>query len=396
MADEKPKADKPAESSGPKDPFIELVEWIFVLFLITSLLNGVVNTLGGGSLVGRLLKGDVSALSLSNLAQSTYRPLASALSVVGGRTAVISQTASVYNEAGGKEIGTQPINAKGTVVSGPVTVLGEKYWYVNFDDGALGWVKESDLGYVETTTRTLTSTEEKGTHVRIAKKTDVLSDDDKVIGTQYEKATGVILDGPRTIQGKEYYKVDFDTGVDGWVSKDNLVAVQDVSPGFNAFLLFLFGRLALWFKYLLWLVVAGLIVFLLYIVFRTGKVQKEVHEKFHPVQTASVEATTPVNQSWKRIQGYIQSPQESQWRLAIIEADIMLGDLLEHLGLVGDSIGDKLKTVDKSNFRTIDLAWDAHKVRNQIAHDSSFMLTERETKRVIGLFEEVFKEFGII
>lgn len=104
-----------------------------------------------------------------------------------------------------------------------------------------------------------------------------------------------------------------------------------------------------------------------------------------------------VNPHWQRILAHTESLAESDWRLAIIEADIMLSDMLDKLALPGDTIGDKLKAVEKSDFTTIDSAWEAHKIRNQIAHEgASFMLNHRETKRVIGLFETVFKEFRII
>ena len=103
------------------------------------------------------------------------------------------------------------------------------------------------------------------------------------------------------------------------------------------------------------------------------------------------------NEKWKKIQELINSDIESNWRQAIIEADIMLDELLTVSGYHGDSIGEKLKTVEPSDFLTLDSAWEAHKVRNRIAHDgASFELNEREAKQTIARFEAVFKEFGII
>jgi len=34
-------------------------------------------------------------------------------------------------------------------------------------------------------------------------------------------------------------------------------------------------------------------------------------------------------------------------------------------------MGDKLKAVEKSDFNSIELAWEAHKARNMIAHEGS-------------------------
>lgn len=103
------------------------------------------------------------------------------------------------------------------------------------------------------------------------------------------------------------------------------------------------------------------------------------------------------NLRWEKVIEHINSPNSSDWKLAIIEADIMLDDLLRAAGYHGDTLGEMLKAVEKSDFVTIESAWDAHKVRNQIAHQGAgFDLTEREAKRVVSLYESVFKEFQII
>ncbi len=104
-----------------------------------------------------------------------------------------------------------------------------------------------------------------------------------------------------------------------------------------------------------------------------------------------------VNPKWKLVEDHINSTDESKWKLAIIESDIILQDLLDGLNLPGESIGEKLKAVETRDFKTIEQAWEAHKIRNAIAHEGSdFMLNQREAKRVIGLYEKVFDEFDIV
>lgn len=104
-----------------------------------------------------------------------------------------------------------------------------------------------------------------------------------------------------------------------------------------------------------------------------------------------------LNEKWELVLKHINSENPADWRLAIIEADIMLEDLLEASGYHGETVGDRLKAVEPSDMLTLDQAWEAHKVRNRIAHSGSdFDLSEREAKRVVALFESVFKEFEII
>jgi hypothetical protein len=86
---------------------------------------------------------------------------------------------------------------------------------------------------------------------------------------------------------------------------------------------------------------------------------------------------------------------ESDWRLAILEADIMLNDLLKEQGYRGEGIGERLRDANPLQFATLDLAWQAHKVRNDIAHAArDFHLSQREANATIDLYRRVFEEFN--
>lgn len=120
------------------------------------------------------------------------------------------------------------------------------------------------------------------------------------------------------------------------------------------------------------------------------------YEQLYPTEDA-VKAETIKNPKWERVLGHINSDNPSDWRLSILEADIVLDELLDSLGYIGDTIGDKLKKANKGDFQTLDAAWEAHKIRNAIAHEGSdFQLTQREAQRIIGLYREVFEEFDYI
>jgi hypothetical protein len=94
------------------------------------------------------------------------------------------------------------------------------------------------------------------------------------------------------------------------------------------------------------------------------------------------------------IKGYLSSDSEALWRIGIMEADNLLGEALREKGYQGDGVGEMLKN---ASFKTVQLAWDAHKVRNRIAHDgSSFELTSHEAKRVLGLYESVLRELKVV
>lgn len=100
---------------------------------------------------------------------------------------------------------------------------------------------------------------------------------------------------------------------------------------------------------------------------------------------------------WDQINAMASSQNKNDWRLAILEADILLDDMVDVMGYKGEGLGEKLKQIERSDFNTIDLAWEAHKIRNTIAHaGTDYILSQREARRVIGLYKQVFEEFEFI
>lgn len=100
---------------------------------------------------------------------------------------------------------------------------------------------------------------------------------------------------------------------------------------------------------------------------------------------------------WDRISEQIATDDPDAWRLAILEADIMLNELLDVRGYKGETMADKMKQVDAADFNSINDAWEAHKYRNRIAHETAHNALEyREVRRIISLYERVFREFGFI
>ncbi len=135
-----------------------------------------------------------------------------------------------------------------------------------------------------------------------------------------------------------------------------------------------------------------------YSAMRIIEVRRHERQRFeaaaHPVAAHDVSRT---QLRWNSIVEEANSDDERKWRLAILEADIMLNELLDVEGYRGETMADKMKQADPSTFRSIDDAWEAHRVRNRIAHDgSAHLLTARDARHVISLYDRVFREFKII
>ncbi|MCC7197033.1 hypothetical protein IT413_02435 [Candidatus Peregrinibacteria bacterium] len=78
---------------------------------------------------------------------------------------------------------------------------------------------------------------------------------------------------------------------------------------------------------------------------------------------------------------------------AIMEADKILDKLLEHRGYSG-SLGDKLKRAD-AIFTDVNSVWEAHKLRNRLAHELGFHVSPEMAKRALKSFEKAYKDLGL-
>jgi len=104
-----------------------------------------------------------------------------------------------------------------------------------------------------------------------------------------------------------------------------------------------------------------------------------------------------MNQKWQSVLTHVFSENEADWKVALIEADVMLEELITELGFKGEGLGEKLKSADQEKFPQLTLAWEAHIIRNRIAHEGSdFELTQREAKRIVTIYEDIFRTYGFI
>jgi len=90
------------------------------------------------------------------------------------------------------------------------------------------------------------------------------------------------------------------------------------------------------------------------------------------------------------------SENPNDWKLSIIEADIILDEVLKQQGYAWNSLGERLKSISPNQLASLQDAWEAHKVRNRIAHEGAdFVLTKRIAQETITRYQRVFTEFGV-
>ncbi len=294
----------------------------------------------------------------------------------------------------GAIIGGHAAGAAGTVSEGPVLKEGQRYWYVDFDPsgsgGPDGWIMEFDMRNPDGTVFDAGDTP-VGSMVQTKRKTSVYDDAGEKIGTQKMGRKGSVERGPISRDGERYWYIDFVSGHDGWVAEKDIFSYTEPS---------LWRRIVdlgiTIVRVLLWILAGLFLVAIVVVVIRTNSVAAELNASVKPTKVEDV-LVPQKNAAWQRVMELSESDNPSEWKLAIIEADAMLDRMLKGMGYPGDTVGDRLKAIERSDFTSLDDAWEAHKVRNRIAHEGGdFLITGRETRRVILMYKRVFEEFRLI
>jgi len=127
------------------------------------------------------------------------------------------------------------------------------------------------------------------------------------------------------------------------------------------------------------------------------EIEEYAHHQAERAKKKIEDESVSKNEHWIKTIHYLFSEHPNDWKLAVIEADTMLDVLLGELGFKGESLGEKLKSATQDKFKDLTVAWEVHNIRNKIAHEGAdFELSHHEAKRVIAIYEQIFRNFGFI
>ena len=99
---------------------------------------------------------------------------------------------------------------------------------------------------------------------------------------------------------------------------------------------------------------------------------------------------------WKEVQEHLGSLREAEWKFAVIEADNILEEILNSAGFPGETLGEKLKQIDRNQLASINEIWEAHKLRNVIVHDPGYEIRYNDARVAISQYEKALRELGVL
>ena len=101
-------------------------------------------------------------------------------------------------------------------------------------------------------------------------------------------------------------------------------------------------------------------------------------------------------EKWTRIKEKFALGTSEAVRIAIIEADAFIDEMLKQSGLEGEHMADRLSQLRPEEMKTLDRVWRAHRVRNDLVHTPAFSLSAAEAEQAMGDYEAFLKEMGVL
>ena len=98
---------------------------------------------------------------------------------------------------------------------------------------------------------------------------------------------------------------------------------------------------------------------------------------------------------WLKIENSLTRENKASYATAVIEADKLLDKAMNDMGVLGKTMGERLKKVG-GRFSELNSVWYAHKLRNQIAHEHGFEISYNQAAHALSTFKKALKDLGAI
>jgi len=168
-----------------------------------------------------------------------------------------------------------------------------------------------------------------------------------------------------------------------------MIRINDIisfifNPAFTGWLLFLKSLLIIFS-----LILSGFIIFALA---KTSWLKRMVIWDIVEFFSFRPYGVRKVEKDWAKITARLETGLESEWKLAIIEVDLILNGILMKIGFGGETLGEKLDRLTAATLPNLQQIREAHKIRNNIVHDPDYRVSLDEAKRVVAIYEQALRD----
>jgi len=134
---------------------------------------------------------------------------------------------------------------------------------------------------------------------------------------------------------------------------------------------------------------------IIYVLSRSHYIQWLYGETFTDLLSKRPYGVRRIDKVWKMIIDKLETGSESDFKLAIIEADSVLDEVLKKVGYKGDNLEARLKQLSPVHYPHLNKMWEAHRARNDIVRDPDYRLRKGEAKQIIDTYRKILEDLEV-
>jgi len=163
------------------------------------------------------------------------------------------------------------------------------------------------------------------------------------------------------------------------------------------------SAIILWIEYNILWIQFGLGIFCLialgFIIYYLIKLNFLLGESTNYISEAISKANLSKKRSlkaWMDIERHLLAKKGGDLRLAVIEADKILGEILKMAEYPGKNLDEQLELITEAQISNIQELQQAHKIRNRLASEPDFLITFDEAKIALTIYRRTFRELNLL
>jgi hypothetical protein len=104
---------------------------------------------------------------------------------------------------------------------------------------------------------------------------------------------------------------------------------------------------------------------------------------------------TEATKQWLAVEARLESDNVSHYKVAILEADHFIDNLLKESGFDGENMGERLANVHHGQLQSHAGLSEAHAVRNRIVNESAFTLDRTQAQDLLAKYKALLVELEL-
>ena len=143
------------------------------------------------------------------------------------------------------------------------------------------------------------------------------------------------------------------------------------------------------------LAAAFFLIFVIYFMVNSSWLQYKFLEDVTEFFSWQAYGQREITKQWGRVRKRTESGTEADYKLAIIDADDFLAEVLDNRGYDGKDFQESINKAGKLITSILQDVLEAHEARDSIVYNPDFKLSVEQGKKILDTYESAIKNIGM-